>query len=123
MKKMLVIAVVMLSGCAYNATLYPRGGGTTLTGEYNKGSRSMSVALDGSAYEGDVVNGMTNGMAFAVGRSFTTMPMMMQNNQHSATLVGPRGAIRCDFMVQGSSGNGVCQGPDSTVYDLVLKVQ
>lgn len=109
--------VLLLAGCSYDAMLYPRGGGETLTGEYNRAGHSMTVNFKGDAYTGRVIQGQSIGLATSGAKSAA---MVGASNQFSSVMVGRQGALRCEFVL-GIGGNGLCQTPDGTSYDLVLK--
>lgn len=111
------LLVLLLSGCAYNVTLYPRGGGEQATGTYD-GISAMTVRLKGSTYSGNAARGQSSGIAIV---KTTVIPMSTVSNQYSAALVGSAGVLRCDFILNIEGGNGVCQAPDGVIYDLVVK--
>lgn len=116
--KLAYLFVLLLAGCSYNATLYPRGGGEQATGNYD-GISALTVTLKGATYTGNATRGSTSGMVFTPG-AFPT-PVMGLSNQYSAVLGGPGGAVRCQFVLNMEGGNGVCQGPDGTIYDMVIR--
>jgi hypothetical protein len=114
----LAVLAMLLSGCAYNATLHERGSNMTASGTFEVGSQTLSVELDGGTYRGDVIAGTSAGFGLVGARPVT---MMGATNQRSALLVGPKGVLRCEYMIQVSGGNGVCQHGDGRVFDLLLK--
>jgi hypothetical protein len=130
MKKLILIALVALTGCGHMVTLYPRGGGEQATGTLNDGSRNMTITLKGITYTGKYVRGQTFGFGFgqSIGAtsSFGTGMMVGSSNQSSALLVSEDGksVLRCELTVMAASGgNGVCVDKDGIVYDANTKVQ
>lgn len=128
--KLLLIAVLALSGCGHVVTLYPRGKGETATGSLNDGTRSMTINLKGTTYSGKFIRGQTFG--FGVNQSVGTTPrlgttMMVGNsNQASALLVSSDGksVLRCELTVAAASGgNGVCVDKDDIVYDANIQLK
>jgi hypothetical protein len=121
------LVVLLLSGCAYNATLYPRGGGDIARGTVNTGSKEMVVSLDGSEFRGSYVRGYSVGYGFAntygSNPQFASGVSMGASNQYAATLTNGKTALRCEFMAERSGGNGVCVDSANRVYDLVLEKQ
>lgn len=118
-----LFVLLMLAGCSYNATFVPRGGGETLKGLYNHSDEKMAVVFDGAVYVGGVVRGRSTGVgaSFSTGGPPVTTVVNSASNQYSSTMLGPKGAMRCDFAMGRDGGNGICIGPDSRAYDLVLE--
>lgn len=126
MRNAICLFVVLLAGCTHTITLYPRGGGEQAAGTVNDGSKNMEVVLRGDMYTGSYVLGQTFG--FGTGTSFGARPafgtglMVGNTNQASALLTGPKGVLRCDFMIVAArGGNGVCVDSGNTVYDMLIK--
>lgn len=113
-----ICLVVLLAGCSHNVTLHPRGGGTPATGSFNDGSMSMTVTIDGETYTGDYARGGSTG--FMLGSGGAILPMFGVSNAHSAVLIGKKGTLRCEWVLEGFGGNGVCQDARTT-YDLIVK--
>lgn len=120
MRYLAVLITAALTGCAYNVTLYPRGGGDQATGTFDVGSQVLRVTLRGEEYSGRAVAGTSMGLG-AVG----TKPMVMSGttNQRSALLEGKAGVIRCEWAIAVSGGNGVCVDSAEKTYDLSIKPQ
>ncbi len=112
-----ILAVLLLAGCTHAVTLLPRSGGEKAYGEYNDGSRGMTVTIRGETYTGSYVVGSGVGMTLSRG---TVAPGIGVSNQRSALLTGRRGNVRCDFALSGFGGNGVCMDPDNNIWDLIV---
>ena len=120
MKKLCLVVLLALGGCAYNVTLYPRGGGEQAIGKLDSASFTITVELNGETYSGRYIAGQsfgfaTSGAAFASG--------IGMSNQRSALLKGPHGVIRCDFSVNAAGGNGLCQDSQNVVYDMLIDLE
>lgn len=115
-----VLLAAALAGCAYNVTLFPRGGGDQATGTFEVGSQTMTVKLNGETYTGNVIAGSTVGIG-TVGTKTATM--VGSTNQRSALLKGPNGLIRCEYVIQVRGGNGTCVDSREKVYDLGIAPQ
>jgi hypothetical protein len=112
------LVLLMLSACTYNVTLLPRTGGQKAYGWFNDGSKNMEVVIGNDTYRGEYVKGGSTGIAFGPGGGI--YPAFSATNQHSAVLVGSKGNVRCEWVLQSFSGNGACQDPTGTLYDLVV---
>lgn len=127
MKLTALIAAVLVSGCAYNLTLYPRGGGEPIKGVLDSASRTMTVAIRGETYTGDYVMGssVSVGTFNTLGRkpTFGTGVVTTAGNDRSALLISGNKTLRCEFVVQMTGGNGTCIGSDEQAYDLLVSMQ
>lgn len=112
-----IVLFVLLAGCSYNVTLYPRGGGDKAQGSFDVGSQTMTVNLNGETYTGNVVAGTSTGFGMVGVKPVT---MTGTTNQRSALLKGPAGIIRCEYAVQIRGGNGTCIDSRERVYDLEI---
>jgi hypothetical protein len=124
-RSMITVAFILLAGCTHDITLYPRDGGEQATGWVNDGSHNLEVQLRGDTYSGKYVLGQTFGIGmgttFGVRPRFGSGMMVSQNNQAGALLTGPKGILRCDFVIVAAhGGNGVCQD-SRAVYDMLIK--
>lgn len=127
MQLKIVVALVVvhaLSACAYNLTLYPRGGGDIASGVGHSGNKTIEVTLRGETYTGRYVQGQSVGVGLAtVGGAFGTGTTIGSTNQFSAVLTSGNKTLRCEFMADGGHGNGVCIDSMNAVYDLVIERQ
>lgn len=110
------LLVLLLSGCTYNALLIPKNGGERAIGNFD-GWSAMTVTLRGEEYSGSVQRGTGVSTSPMAGG----MPIVTMSNQYGALLVGPQGALRCSFTLDWTAGNGWCDGPDGTMYDLIIR--
>jgi hypothetical protein len=126
MRYLLALTILLLAGCTHTITLYPRGGGEQASGSVNDGSRNMEVTLRGETYTGSYVLGQTFGLAtgttYGARPVFGTGVMVGNTNQATALLTGPKGVLRCEFVIVAArGGNGVCMDSANMVYDMLIK--
>lgn len=117
MRHLIYPLVLLLTGCAYNLTLHPRGGGDQAKGSFEVGSQTLTVNLNGDTYTGRAIAGSSTGFGIAGTKPVT---MIGTTNQRSALLKGTRGMLRCEYVIQVSGGNGVCVDSTEKVYDLEI---
>jgi len=110
--------LLLLTGCTHAVTLMPRSGGEKAYGEFNDGSRTMTVTIRGETYTGDYSRG--SGVGVSLGAGGAISPGFGISNQHAALLIGAKGNVRCEWILEAFGGNGVCMDPENNVYDLLV---
>jgi hypothetical protein len=129
----LMLALVTISGCAYNLTLMPRDSGKTYMGEMQgngAGSATLTVQLDDATCTGPgarVASNQSFGFANTYGtnsrgastNAFTTT-QNSGDSQVKAILSCSNGSgLRCDMTGQGAAGGGICVDDKGRVYDIL----
>ncbi|SDH82207.1 hypothetical protein SAMN05216466_113210 [Paraburkholderia phenazinium] len=126
-------ASLLLSSCAYQATLMPRDSGKVYTGilEGNgMGSGTMTVMIDSRKYQGPVARVSSN-ETFGFASAYGTGPHGTSTGFGTAYTEGDATAkalmssedghgLRCDLVGRGGTGGGICVDDGGRVYDVVL---
>lgn len=129
MKIMVIPFVVLLGGCAYNLSLYPRGSGEVAKGVGNSATREMTVNLSGETYAGKYVQFKQSAgiiSAYGLGNQnplLTASAASGSSNYYYAMLASAKSAIRCEFIAESHGGHGVCVDGANKVYDLMIERQ
>lgn len=127
MRILFVLLLSGLAGCAYNLTLYPRGGGDIAKGTGDSSRKEITVQIDGETYVGNYIQATSTGFGFVntYGRSpaFGNSFMGSSSNQFTALLSNGKTALRCEFMAETRGGNGICVDSREKVYDLQISPQ
>ncbi len=127
------LAIVLLSGCAYNLTMMPRDSGQTYTGKLTSpsgnGSGTMTVAIGDLQCSGPaarVASNQTFGFVNTFGssgvRTFNSFSTMSTSGDVQVKAIlsctGGKG-LRCDLTGRGSSGGGICVDDAGRVFDVL----
>lgn len=129
MKKLLLLALLPLAGCAMNVTMMPRDSGKTYAGELNPsggggGSMSMTIGEDkctGPAAR--VASNQTFGFLTTYGKGGSSFGTVATDGDVSvkAVMSCPSGrGLRCDLTGQSGTGGGICVDDQAKVYDVVF---
>lgn len=99
------VLLLLLAGCTQTMILFPRGGGSQVSGSLDTVGQNMTIDLDGDTYAGRYISS---------GRG---------SNHYSGLLTTKSGkTLRCEFVGSiAETGNGVCQHSGGRTYDLLLK--
>jgi hypothetical protein len=136
MRKLAILAVILLSGCAHNLYFVGRTTGAKGTARVvtNTGQgRTISIALNGKTYTGQWVyvsggGSLTFATAFATSgaksatATGTGIGIPTQGNGSILASAADGSSIRCifDYSEWSSNGMGVCQDDKGEVYDLQI---
>ncbi|MBL8339517.1 MAG: hypothetical protein JNM97_22315 [Rhodoferax sp.] len=128
MRLLPLLSLMLLSACTHTVTLFPRGGGEQAMGTLNDMSKEIEINLKGDKYTGTYTTGRvsTFGTVQTYGARPTTSNVLMSgsSNQAAALLTGPKGVLRCEFVIEEMiGGNGVCVDTSEAVYDMLVKVK
>ena len=107
MKLTLFVALTMailVTGCAHDLTLVPRGGGNKGAGVAKELGQSVQIEINGKVYYGNYVFGGGSAVS-GKGRILVTSP--------------DGDAIRCEFQYD-ISGIGTCHDSSGKEYDLQI---
>lgn len=130
--RLLLIAPLLLAGCAYNVTLMPRDSGKTFVGTGSRGQMNVSMGAVNCA--GPVARTGSNeatGVASTFGaNSNGTYGTRLSTVTVSGDVYGKAilsctdgSGLRCDLTRSGSSGGGICVDDKGKVYDALLTRQ
>ena len=128
MRKLLLIALLPLVGCAGQLRLLEDG--KVHHGTYSQASRSVEVTIDGVRYAG----GFTQNQTVAFGQGFGTAysggrtafgtgfgTSVASNGSGQAVLTSPDGkVIQCVFQAAMGRGQGQCEALDGRRFVLVI---
>lgn len=134
MKRIALLAVLALSGCAFNVTLMPRDSGQTFTGEMQSsgaGAGSMTLRMGEQTCTGPVAKVASNeafGFANTFGRnnrggfgsSFSTIAVSGDMQLKAILSCNNGRGVRCDITGRDGSGGGICVDDAGRVYDALV---
>jgi hypothetical protein len=120
MRKLLLIALLPLAGCAGNLQLLEQG--KSHHGTWNAASKTLDATVDGTKYAGTFSQGATVGFGTGVsGTSFATGTAISSNGSGQAILTSADGkVIQCVFQASLGRGQGQCEGMDGRRFVLVI---
>jgi len=120
MRRLLLLALLPLAGCALNMRLLEDG--KAHQGKFSPASRSIEATIDGDFYTGPMSQGTSVGIGQAwSGGKMATGTMVGTNGQYSAVMTNKAGkVIRCQFQAALGAGTGVCQDNSGRTFDLVI---
>lgn len=128
MRKLLLAALIGLTGCAGNLRLLEDG--KTHAGTWNAATKTLEVNVDGRQYSGTFSQNATvgfsnsfasasSGTRTAYGSGFGTS--VASNGSGQAVLTSADGkVIQCVFQAAMGRGQGQCQGMDGRNFVLVI---
>lgn len=120
MKKLFLIALLPLAGCAGNLRLLEDG--RAHQGTWSGTSKTMEASIDGVKYSGPFYVNDTPvvGTSFVGTRAVTTVGVAGNDNV-TAVLSSPDGKVlRCSFRASSGRGQGQCSNNSGKVYDLII---
>lgn len=131
MRKLLLIAMLPLAGCAMNVTMMPRDSGKTYAGELlykGGGSGTMAVSLDGDQCTGPAVRVASNesiGVINTFGRGGVGTGVVVSDAGNvgiKAMMTCQSGkGLRCDMTGRDGNGGGICTDDASRVFDVIIQ--
>ena len=139
MRALVILTALALSGCAttYQLSLMPRDSGKVYTGiahEDGRGEGSISVNIEGKAYNGTWVqtqparvHGFVSGGIGWGRRGWGGLGSMVtienpQGGEAKALLTAADGSgLRCDFRSGYDTGGGICRDDRGKEYDVQLR--
>jgi len=130
-KAVLILAALVLSGCAGYVKMMPRDSGKVYSGTVQgsaTGAGTMTIDIDGQTYTGPVIRtGSDDSFGFMqqYGKrglvSTGTMASVGSTASIKAILSSPAGrGLRCEFTSDGSGGGGVCVDDQGRVLDAIV---
>lgn len=128
MKKLLLLALLPLAGCAGSLRLLEDG--KSHAGTWNAASRTIEVTIDGTQYSGSFTQNTTVGFGTSYGTAFSGSRMaygtgigttVASNGSGQALLTSTNGkVIQCAFQAAMGRGQGQCEALDGRRFILVI---
>lgn len=112
-----LVVLLMVSGCAYNVALHPRGGDEVAKGSLNHPAGNMTVTVRGATYTGRYYRGTGVGVGLAGARPAIGVGL---TNQFAGVLKSEGGLLRCEFVMRATDGDGVCADSQNVTYDMLI---
>jgi hypothetical protein len=120
MKKLLLIALLPLAGCAGNLQLLEQG--KSHPGTWNAASKTLEATVDGTKYAGSFSQNASVGFGTGVsGTRFATGTAISSNGSGQAVMTSTDGkVIQCVFQAAMGRGQGQCEGMDGRRFVLII---
>lgn len=120
MKRLLVLSLLVLTGCVTQVSLIDPAGKISKL-DVDPISKGLSGVVDGKSYKGNYVtnqgSGFATGQTFGKKPTFSTAQYVSNGSAGQAMLFSADGAnIQCEFSYQGLTVLGQCQGSSGTPY-------
>ena len=120
MKRLTLIALLSLTGCAGNLRLLEDG--KSHPGSWNAATKTLEATIDGKRYAGTFSQNATIGFGTGVsGTKFATGTAIASNGTGQAVLTSDDGkVIQCVFQAAMGRGQGQCEGLDGRRFVLMI---
>lgn len=119
MKRLLLIALLPLVGCAGNLRLLEEG--KSHAGTWNAATRTLEVTIEGRKYSGGFNQNATQTFGTVYGRRPIFGSGVSTDGTGQAVLTSDDGkVIQCQFQASLGRGSGQCEGMDGRRYAMII---